>query len=177
MPAREYLTRSFYLPFQRRFFRLQRNKYYKHIFKASQEPQKYMSLIIDGMDQKKTDLPSPRYKSKATDGNQRINTHVTGVLANGIGALLFYDTKEFGKGPNSVMTILVETFRRLLQHYKDKKLSWPKVLYLQMDNAASENKNKFVLRFCALLVHFGLFEKVRHPLFPLPVKFYTNRCP
>ena len=34
-----------------------REKYYKHGLKAKQKPEKYISLIIDGMDQSKHNLP------------------------------------------------------------------------------------------------------------------------
>lgn len=39
------------------FFRGERKKYYKHQKKAEKRPDKYMSIIIDGMDQAKTHLP------------------------------------------------------------------------------------------------------------------------
>jgi hypothetical protein len=37
----------------------------------------------------------------------------------------------------------------------------PEVLYLQLDNASSTNKNRFFLFFCALLVAWKLFKKVK----------------
>ena len=37
--------------------RKQREKYYKHKRKATENPNKYMSIIMDGMDQKKINLP------------------------------------------------------------------------------------------------------------------------
>ena len=37
--------------------RAEREKYYKHGLKAKQHPEKYLSLIIDGMDQSKHNLP------------------------------------------------------------------------------------------------------------------------
>ena len=42
-----------------------------------------------------------------------------------------------------------------------------RVLYLQMDNATSENKNKLVVGFCGLLVLFGLFSKVKISFLPV----------
>lgn len=36
----------------------------------------------------------------------------------------------------------------------------PPVLYLQMDNACRDNKNKYTLTFAALLVEMGIFRKV-----------------
>ena len=37
----------------------------------------------------------------------------------------------------------------------------PPVLYLQLDNTARENKNKFIMTFLALLVERGVFEKIK----------------
>ncbi len=36
----------------------------------------------------------------------------------------------------------------------------PENLYIQMDNTARENKNRYVLAFCALLVELNIFKKV-----------------
>jgi len=49
----------------------ERKKYYKHQTKAEQHPDKYLSLIIDGMDQSKTHLPHWIQKSKV--GNSQRN--------------------------------------------------------------------------------------------------------
>ncbi len=35
----------------------------------------------------------------------------------------------------------------------------PENLYIQMDNTARENKNRYVLAFCALLVELNIFKK------------------
>ena len=45
-------------------FRTCRQKYYKHIKKAKQNPEKYCSIIIDNMDQAKTNLPRFRIPTK-----------------------------------------------------------------------------------------------------------------
>lgn len=143
------------------YFREQRNKYHHHIGKACVNPSKCLSIIMDGMDQAKTDLPQPVKKSKATTSNPWLKTHVTGVMVNGHGNFLFMDTKEFGKCVNLTITVLLSTLKFIMKKvYAQDRRSWPDVLYLQMDNAASENKNKYMLRFCALLVHWGLFKKV-----------------
>lgn len=48
------------------FFSMERRKYYKHIQKAKDQPEKYLSVIIDSMDQSKTQLPHFLYKSNFT---------------------------------------------------------------------------------------------------------------
>jgi hypothetical protein len=48
----------------------QRQKYYKHREKAIQNQMKYLSIIMDAMDQKKTELPQVLRKSKKHDQTQ-----------------------------------------------------------------------------------------------------------
>ena len=46
--------------------RSEREKYYTHREKSCREPQKYMILILDGMDQSKTNIPATTIISKST---------------------------------------------------------------------------------------------------------------
>lgn len=121
-----------------------------------------MSLIIDGMDQKKTNIPAPLFGSKSTDGLKHLQTHVVGVLANGHGAMLFWEMKQFGKGPDLAISNICRALHVMTDKYSNDKSRWPDVLYLQMDNAASENKNHWIFRLAGLLVHFGIFKKVSY---------------
>ena len=49
--------------------------------------------------------------------------------------------------------LTIEVLSQVLLDFKDKL---PEVLYLQLD----KNKNRFVLGYCALLVHRNVFKKV-----------------
>ncbi|CAC5414125.1 Fibrinogen-like protein A,Ryncolin-4,Fibrinogen C domain-containing protein 1-A,Ficolin-1-A,Ficolin-2,Ficolin-1,Fibrinogen C domain-containing protein 1-B,Fibrinogen C domain-containing protein 1 [Mytilus coruscus] len=62
---------------------LERRKYYKHAHKARQHPDKYMSIIIDGMDQSKTEIPNFLYLSSLTAGMWKLTTHLVGALVHG----------------------------------------------------------------------------------------------
>ena len=44
------------------------------------EPEKYLTIIIDGMDQAKTNIPQPVQESKSTNNLWRIRTHITGTI-------------------------------------------------------------------------------------------------
>ena len=136
------------------FFRQERRKYYKHCRKAHQNPDKYMSIILDGMDQSKTNLPHFQQKSKQTSGNWKLKTHVTGAIVHGQGVYGYFDNCEWSHSSNMTITILMN----ILYMYKD---SLPPVLYLQMDNCGRENKNRFVFALCALLVELGIFRKIK----------------
>ncbi|KAJ8313157.1 hypothetical protein KUTeg_009291 [Tegillarca granosa] len=57
------------IPQQSTFFEiLERRKYHKHAMKARLYPEKYVSIIIDGMDQKKTQIPHLLYISSFIAG-------------------------------------------------------------------------------------------------------------
>ncbi len=113
-----------------------------------------MSVIEDGMDQSKTKLPNFVNVSKTVSQMYKLRTHITGVLVHGLGAYAFIDLHEFTHGSN--MTI--EALMTILFIYRDQL---PPVLYIQLDNAAGSNKNRFVLGFLSFLVELGVFKKIR----------------
>lgn len=58
----------------------ERMKYHDHRNKARDEPHHHLTVIIDGMDQAKTNLPRPPVESKSTQNLWMIRTHITGEL-------------------------------------------------------------------------------------------------
>lgn len=56
----------------------ERSKYYKHREKARNNPDKYVCVIIDGMDQAKTNIPQLPKTAKSVQNLWRLRTHVTG---------------------------------------------------------------------------------------------------
>ena len=117
-------------------------------------------MIIDGMDQSKTNLPNTKLISKSTSSLWRLRTHITGVILHtkAPGGKLVYsyvDLIQYPHDSNLTLTVIIDSLVRFTKSY-----NLPKVLYLQMDNTCRENKNKYVLTFCAILVHLNIFEKV-----------------
>ena len=133
----------------------ERKKYYKHIRKAKTQPTKYLSIIIDGMDQQCTALPKLQPTPKALNHNDQLNTHITGCIVHGRGQHAFIDFKEYPHDSNLTMNILLQI---LLQYSS----SLPPILYLQLDNTARENKNRHLFAFCSLLIELRIFQKVSH---------------
>ncbi|CAC5388899.1 unnamed protein product [Mytilus coruscus] len=115
---------------------LERRKYYKHAHKARQHPDKYMSMIIDGMDQSKTEIPHFLYLSSLTAGMWKLRTHLVGALVHGVGLYGFFDWYQYAHSSNLTIHVILS----ILLMTKD---SLPDVLYLQMDNCARENKNRY----------------------------------
>ena len=137
------------------FCRTEREKYHKHILKAKRHPDKYISVIIDGMDQKVTSLPHFIQESKTTNGAWKLITHITGGIVHGRGHHAFIDLNEVPHDSNLTINVITS----LLQRYSD---SLPPTLYLQLDNCARENKNKYLFAFLSLLVELHIFQKVRY---------------
>ena len=120
-----------------------------------------MTVIIDGMDQSKTNLPQTQMISKSVSSLWKLRTHVTGVLLHtkcphGKIAYVFVDLLQYPHDSNLTVTVLL----KVLRSYVDMHEMLPDKLYLQMDNTCRENKNKFVFGFCAMLVEMKIFSKV-----------------
>ena len=130
----------------------ERLKYHSHREKARSSPDKYLTMIVDGMDQAKTNLPNTKLISKSTSSLWRLRTHVTGVILHSSrkNIYTYIDLLQFPHDSNLTITVIVKS---LAEFVKCNPL--PKVLYLQVDNTCRENKNKYVLTFCAILVHLA----------------------
>ena len=143
------------------FLRLERKKYQNHREKSRAEPEKYMTIIIDGMDQAKTNIPQTKMTAKSQSGLWKLRTHVTGVLVHtksphGKLAYAFVDLLEYPHDSNLTITIIL----KVLVQFTEVMKMLPENLYIQMDNTSRENKNRYVLAFCALAVQLKIFKKV-----------------
>ena len=114
-----------------------------------------MSLILDGMDQNKTNLPSFIRVAKSCQNLWCLRTHLTGCLVHGVGAFNYFDFLQWSHDCNLTLCTLMET---LLQIAARQPL--PYRLLIQMDNCVRENKNKYVMAFCAILVELEIFTEV-----------------
>ena len=139
-------------------YREERKKYHLHREKSRAQPTKYITIIIDGMDQSKTNIPALVPEAKSTQKLTRLRTHLTGAIVHTQaphGKLLyaFYDTMQWPHDSN----LTLEVLSRIMHRLKEKL---PPTLYLQLDNCGRENKNRYFFGFCSLLVAKGIFKKV-----------------
>ena len=65
------------------------------------------------------------------------------------------DLVQYPHDSNLTLTVIINV---LTDFARSNPL--PEVLYLQMDNTSRENKNRFVLTFCAALMELQIFKKV-----------------
>lgn len=136
-------------------YRKERERYYLNRERARHDPQKYISIIIDGMDQSKTDLPHFATKTKSSSALWTLQTHISGGIVHGRRTFALIDLMLWPHDSNLTINVLLHI---LLSIAAADTL--PAVLYIQFDNCTRENKNKFVLGFLALLVHLGVFKEV-----------------
>jgi hypothetical protein len=131
--------------------------YYMHRTKARRTPEAYMSMIIDGADQSKYDLPYWCERSHASDDPNRLKMHLYGALVHGRGAYAFVIPDHEEQGHNPTIQIIWEV---IVDQYVRNRNKLPPVLFLQLDNTTRQNKGRYVFAFLALLVEHGVFERI-----------------
>lgn len=136
-------------------YREQRQRYYTNRLAGIDKPRETLSLIIDGMDQNKTNIPHFVRLTKSAQNLWTLRTHLSGVLVHGKGNYGFFDFLQWPHDCNLTITCLLLTLLEITN-----KSTLPPHLYLQMDNCVRENKNKYVMAFLSLLVEIGMFSEV-----------------
>lgn len=133
----------------------ERARYYKSKQKAIANPDKYLSIIIDAMDQKKTTIPYFSNPDKCIGQEYGLKTKLIGAIIHGVGTYLFWTTHRIAGGTN----VTVEVLRRTLLKLQEVKGNLPPVLHLQLDNA-SDNKSIQMLAFLGYLIEKRIFHKI-----------------
>ena len=138
----------------------ERGHYYAHRTKARTHPSECLSIIMDGMDQSKTNLP---HTVRPTKGERHCcETKITGVLVHGDRFNVYINEPQVHSTSNVAIHCLHDTLMDLLE----ARGQLPKVLYLQVDGGP-ENKNQWTFGYLALLVHLGVFEKIKVSFLPV----------
>ncbi len=135
---------------------VERLKLAKHREKCYRSPEKYLGICIDGMDQKKTELPHFLRCPKNMDEKYFIPIHVVGCLViNGnLRSRVFLNYPNIHNDSNLTVHVIqhiLNTWERPL----------PPVLYVQLDNTSRENKNKYTMAYFYMLVERGIFQKIK----------------
>ena len=122
--------------------------------KCQRHPKVFAILELDGMDQRKSEMPFIAEESKQLASCSKIKNHIIGVLVNDAEFYVIRHYDHWAGDPNMTISVLFQAIRKL-------KKPWPPNLYIQLDNCIKENKNKYVFFICAMLVHFKVFTMVR----------------
>ena len=132
----------------------ERQRYYANRHHARMYPEEAVSVILDGMTQYTTQLPYFVRGAPKNISGARYGLHVFGALVHGLTPRVLVHDPGLTTGPN----LAIEALWCILHKYERDQL--PPLLYVQLDNTASDNKNHHVLEFCSFLVENGYFEEV-----------------
>ena len=119
----------------------------KHWKKCYDNPNKYLGLIIDGMDQKKTLIPHFVRTPKKLQEENFIQFHLVSCMVfNGkMLPIVYFTTPNIHNDGNLIITIIHD----VISHWGG---NLPEILYLQLDNTCHENKNQIVFGYISMLV-------------------------
>uniref|UniRef100_A0A1X7UA55 DUF7869 domain-containing protein n=1 Tax=Amphimedon queenslandica TaxID=400682 RepID=A0A1X7UA55_AMPQE len=139
-----------------------REKQNRHREKSKRDPSKYLTIIVDRIDQNETNLPELPRIAKSAQNLWTLHSHLTGCLVdtcteNGKMVYAFLNIMEYPHDLNLVIqVIIIENSKKV----SEKESRLPEVLYLQFNNCFKKNKNKYIFTFCSLLILKGVFKKV-----------------
>ena len=138
--------------------RQERQRYYANRQLGIEKPREVISVIVDGMDQNKTNVPHMVRIPKACQNLWNLRTHLTGNLVHGRGNYGYFDFQQWPHDCNLTITTLLLTLLEV--GHKDGSI--PRRLFIQFDNCVRENKNKYVMGFMAWLVEMQFFTEVSY---------------
>jgi len=136
--------------------------YYSNRVRGRILPDEYLSMIIDGADQSKHDMPHFKDMSHLTNELRRIKMHLYGVLVHGRKAFAFTMPDHECQGHNSTIQVLHYVLLDIAKHGK-----LPRNLKLQLDNTTKQNKGQYLFGYLSLLVEYGVFESVEVSYLPV----------
>ncbi len=145
----------------------ERQELKNRIFRARNEPDKYLYVEMDSMDQEKTSLPHYPHPPKSMDDAGKVKFHVTCARVPSINKIFEYlYTNNLAHDSNTTVTVLDQVLGEVA---KEQKLpdelhvqfkTMPPRLYLQLDNTCRENKNVQMFGYLSTLVKLGVFKRI-----------------
>ena len=124
---------------------------------------KFMKLMVDGMDQAKFRCPRNLQAASAFSQATRPSLHLTGVLAFGLLEVYFILPPDTCKDSNmnaTVISVTLDLCQRLVESWGPEH-SLPRRAIIAADNTPRESKNQYFATFAASLVarrHFDSLE-------------------
>lgn len=140
------------------FVRRERESYWarRDLGRDPRTRQTALSLIIDAADQGAYASPYFYERTHETQGTWRVPIHLMACISHGRRTYAYTFAENIKHGSN----LTIEVLFRVLIDTLEREQKLPPVLYLQLDNTTKQCKSRYILGFLALLVHFGVFEKV-----------------
>ncbi len=136
-----------------------RLRYMQRALLAKVYPQYFLHMCIDGMDNKKTNLPhchGALFSKDIENAGTELQTKLLGALVDGLGFFTFLTFPTYMHGSGLTWTGLMIILERL----KAAGRPTPPYLFLQLDNAGRDNKNQHAFAFLGYLVKTGVFKRI-----------------
>ena len=142
----------------------ERRQYSHRKERTRKQPTKYMSIVVDGADQKAFGLPHFLENSKSDRGH-KLKVKCFGCLqhASTNKLCLYIMTDDLLTGANR----FIEVVYRSLGDQKIEGGRLSQVLYVQVDSCTRENKNRYFMAYFELLVVLGVFLEVEVSFLPV----------
>lgn len=135
--------------------RAERAVYHALRNKVSTDPDQ-ICMIIDGMDQRKTDIPGAN--GKRDRETSTIPTRIIGVKVHSHGHFFFIAPPDVPHDSSVTWSCLLATLQILRSRFGRRR--FPTKLWIQMDNTSKDNKTKLALLVSGLLVYLQQFASV-----------------
>ncbi len=136
-----------------------RSRYMERALLAKTSPDHFLHICIDGMDNKKTNLPHCHASllTKEVEGaGIELQTKLLGALVDGVAFYTFLTFPTYVHASGLTWT----GFLCVLESLRKAGRTIPPYLFLQLDNAGRDNKNQYSIAFLGYLVHVGLFKRI-----------------
>ena len=124
----------------------ERGVYHMMRKKAESNEEGWVSMIIDGMDQRKTNIPSAG-GSRDRDDSETLQTRIVGVKVHGRGKFFYLIPPNFPHTDDVTWSIIMDVLNRLGLPSAETNRIW-----IQMDNTCADNKTKLSVALLKLLV-------------------------
>lgn len=130
---------------------------------AGDRPWWFLSIIMDGMDNKKTCVPMQATVTKEVDGaGIPINSQLIGVLMpwRGFYGAITLPNSKHGSSLTCSIYLRALLILEKMGRAANPSYTLPPIVHIQVDNCGRENKNQQFLAFNAMLIELGVFRRV-----------------
>jgi hypothetical protein len=138
------------------FVRREREAYYHNCKLARQDPEHFLSIILDAADASDYAMPHTKTRTHASSACHKIKMHLMGGLVHGRDTYLWTVPPHIAQGHN----ISIQALHQILVDVKKKEGKLPKCLFLQLDNTTKQNKGEGLFGYLAVLLHLRIFDQV-----------------
>ena len=135
----------------------ERGDYHSKILKATTEPEKYLSIAVDGTDQMPQGFPHFRQKLKDDGTGMRLKVHTQIAMVHGRPPMVFVATEEIRGDPN----LTIECLNRIIKREETQRPNGlPDTMYLTFDNCFRENRNTYIFAYLVWIIERTVFREI-----------------